>query len=170
MTAHNSPDVGLTAHGGSRPQQPPTTYMSSGSEGASSPTVRQQVLAWESRQRAGSRNTDRSKVTSRTIAKSRSPSVRSCRSVSVRDPPRKSEAALRGAVQDMAELRDSIETFTTQQVSSVAGDMAKLRSELDHVISGITSKISEDRSILGNLQHQAGVVQSHLGDTATNLG
>ena len=104
---------------------------------------------------------------SRTVAKSRSPSVRSCRSVSVRGA---STRLSQPVAQDMAALRDSIETFTIQQVSSVAGDMAKLRSELDHVISGITSKISEDRSILGNLQHQADVVQSHLGDTATNLG
>ena len=71
---------------------------------------------------------------------------------------------------DFAELKDSIETFTTQQVSNVAADTARLRSELEGVILEISEKIAADRVILGNLQYQADVVQSHLGDTVTGLG
>ena len=96
----------------SRSRRPSEIPSSSGSAGPTA-SVRQHVLNWENRRRDGARNQDRYKVLSRTIVKSRSPSVRSCRSVSHRGasarPPQQS-------VQDMAELRESIETFTTHQV------------------------------------------------------
>ena len=126
----------------SRSRKPSEIPTSSGSAGPTA-SVRQHVLNRENRRRDGARNQYRYKVLSRTIVKSRSPSVRSCRSVTRRGasvrPPQQS-------IQDMAELRDSIETFTTQQVSSAVTDMAKLRSELENVISEITGRISEYRS------------------------
>ena len=124
-----------------RSRRPSEIPLSSGSLGPTA-FARQQVSNWESRRSEGTRNPDRFKVLTLTIAKSRSPSVRSYRGAAKRSvssrPPQQS-------IHDMAELREFIDTFTTHQVSSVAADMAKLRSELEHVISEITGKISEIR-------------------------
>ena len=159
LTAHDIPNVGLTAHGGSLPQTPPSTLLSPGSEGYDPPTVRHSVLQWESRHRDGSRNKDKSKVTSRTIDKGRrSPSTRSSRGPIRMDSTSRPPQTIHTEV---AEIRNAIETFTIQQASTIASDMAQLRRDLGASIAEINGKITEDRSILNNLQHQADVVQTN---------
>ena len=94
----------------------------------------QRIDDWEDRPRRD-RAPERFHMSSR---KSRSPTPRSIRRDSQRDASERRPQ--HDASQDMAEMRDFIETFTTSQIAGVSVATATLRHDLDHAMGIIEEK------------------------------
>ena len=121
-------------------------------------SVPQRIDDWDERPRRD-REPQRFHMSS---AKSRSPTPRSIRRDSQRDASARRPQP--DVSQDMAEMKDVIETFTTNQLAGGSIATATMRHDLDHAMGIIEGRIGEDRTIITALQYQVDQLQSNQGD------